>query len=201
VLPADRVKTVTSETDLVGLVRSIAGGDQVALQALYQQTHRIVFTVIRRIVGNQEAAEEVTLEVFHEVWRRAPTYDPARGSPAGGSVIGWIMNQARSRAIDRVRYDTRKKRVENPVESPFGVTGASDPDTAFDAREQGYLLRRAVEALSPRERQALETAFFSGLTYAETAARLNQPVGTVKTRIRSALAKLREALAETLSSP
>jgi RNA polymerase sigma-70 factor (ECF subfamily) len=201
VLPADRVKTVASETDLVGLVRSIAGGDQVALHALYQQTHRVVFTVIRRIVGNQEAAEEVTLDVFHEVWRRAPTYDPAVGSPAGGSVIGWIMNQARSRAIDRVRHDTRKKRVESPVEHPFGVTSASDPDAAFDAREQGYLLRRAVEALTPRERQALETAFFSGLTYAEAAARLNQPVGTVKTRIRSALAKLREALAETLSSP
>jgi RNA polymerase sigma-70 factor (ECF subfamily) len=196
VLYPDKPRAVVLEADWVELVRFIAGGDQRAFQVLYQQTYRIVFTLIMRIVGNRETAEEVTLDVFHEVWRRASTYDPA-----GGSVVGWIMNQARSRAIDRLRYDTRKKRVENGAEPAPGVTGENDPQVTFDAREQGHRLRLAVEALTPRERQALETAFLSGLTYAETAVRLNQPVGTVKTRIRSALAKLRQALAGTVAHP
>src|SRR5207245_2026594 len=83
------------EIEWIGLVQSIAGGDQRALHALYTQTHRIVFTLIVRITSNRETAEELTLDVFHDVWRRASTYDPANGS-----VVGWIMNQARSRAID-----------------------------------------------------------------------------------------------------
>ena len=145
VLYPDMARAVVLEADWVALVRSIAGGDQRAFQALYQQTHRIVFTLIMRIVGNRETAEEVTLDVFHDVWRRASSYDPA-----GGSVVGWIVNQARSRAIDRLRYDTRKKRVEKGAESAPGVTGENDPQVTFDAREQGHRLRLAVEALALR---------------------------------------------------
>ena len=73
-----------------------------------KRTHRIVFTLMVRITNNRETAEELTLDVFHDVWRRASTYDPA-----GGSVVGWIMNQARSRAIDRLRFEQRKKRVDD----------------------------------------------------------------------------------------
>jgi len=105
VLYADTSQSHVSEQDWHGLVQSIATGDQWALHALYGRTHRIVFTLIMRIINNRETAEELTLDVFHDVWRRAATYDPA-----GGSVVGWIMNQARSRAIDRVRRDQRKKR-------------------------------------------------------------------------------------------
>ena len=112
-LYADKAKTPVSEADWVGLVQSIAAGDQRALHALYERTHRIVFTLIVRITNNRETAEEVTLDVFHDVWRRASTYDPA-----GGSVVGWIMNQARSRAIDRVRFEQRKKRVNQHADEP-----------------------------------------------------------------------------------
>jgi DNA-directed RNA polymerase specialized sigma24 family protein len=126
-LCADKAKTRVSEKDWVVLIQSIASGDQLALHALYERTHRIVFTLIMQITHNRETAEELTLDVFHDVWRRAPSYDAA-----GGTVVGWIMNQARS---------------------------------------------------------------FSELTYSEVAARLNQPLGTIKTRIRSGLAKLRQALA------
>jgi RNA polymerase sigma-70 factor (ECF subfamily) len=192
-LHADRAKTPVSEKDWVGLVQCIAAGDQLALHALYEQTHRIVFTLIVRIVNNRETAEEVTLDVFHDVWRRAATYDAA-----GGSVVGWIMNQARSRAIDRLRFEQRKKRVNNCADSPLPVSSASDPREAFDVREQGRLLRDALKVLTPEERQAIETAFFSEMTYYEVAARLNQPLGTVKTRVRSGLGKLRQALAGTL---
>jgi len=193
VLYANGTKPPVSEKVWMELVQSIARGDQLALHALYSQTHRIVFTLIMRITGNQETAEELTIDVFHDVWRRAPAYDPA-----GGSVVGWIMNQARSRAIDRLRFEQRKKRVNAPADSSATVTAERDPQEAFAVREQGRLLRHALEALTPQERQAIETAFFSELTYSEVATRLNQPLGTVKTRIRSGLGKLRQVLAGAL---
>jgi RNA polymerase sigma-70 factor (ECF subfamily) len=191
-LYADKGKARVSETSWVELVRAIATGDQLALHRLYQQTHRLVFTLIMRITGNRATAEELTVDVFYDVWRRASAYDPA-----GRSVIGWILNQARSRAIDRLRSEQRKKRVSNPDGSP-SVTAERGPQEIFAAREQGRLLRHALEGLTPQEREAIETAFFSELTYSEAAARLKEPLGTVKTRIRSGLAKLRQVLGETL---
>jgi RNA polymerase sigma-70 factor (ECF subfamily) len=127
--------------------------------------HRLVFTLIMRLTGNRETALELTLDVLHDLWRRARHYDPANGT-----VIGWIMNQARSRAIDRLR-----------LVQPF--------------REESRALRAAVMGLTPQEREVIEAAFFSGMTHAEVAAHLNQPLDTVKTRIRSGLHKLRFLLA------
>lgn len=192
-LYANQAKGPVSEKGLVGLVQSIAGGDQLALQALYEHTHRIVFTLTLRITNNRETAEELTVDVFHEVWRRASAYDPA-----GGSVVGWILNQARSRAIDRVRFEQRKKRVNHHGDDVLAPMAPRGPEASFDVTEQGRLLRDALRVLTPAERQAIETAFFSELTYGEVATRLKQPPGTVKTRIRSGLAKLRDALAGTL---
>ena len=191
-LYADKAKVRVSEEDWVMLIRAVAGGDQLALHSLYERTHRIVFTLIVRITNNRETAEEVTLDVFHDVWRRASSYDPA-----GGSVVGWIMNQARSRAIDRLRFEQRKKRVNNYPDDPSTGTAAKDPQEACQLEEQGRLLRSAMEVLTPDERQAIETAFFSEMTYDEVATKLNQPLGTVKTRIRAGLGKLRQALRTT----
>ena len=188
-LYADRSADTISEDDWVALVQSIAAGDQRALRLLYGRTHRLVFTLALRICGNRESAEEVTLDVFHDVWRRSAQYDPDNGS-----VVGWIMNQARSRAIDRLRFEQRKKRVPphpEPCDGPAALTG---PASDAEARQRRHVLQQALAALTPDERQVIETAFFFELTYAETAARLDLPLGTVKTRARSALAKLREAL-------
>ena len=143
-----------------------------------------------RITGNRETAEELTLDVFHDVWRRASAYDPA-----SGSVIGWMMNQARSRAIDRLRFEQRKKRVPDHADTSVTIAPSSSPHDVLDARDQGRVLRDALQVLTNDERQAIETAFFSELTYREVAAKFNQPLGTVKTRIRSGLEKLRQALA------
>lgn len=178
------------EDDWVGLVRSIAAGDQQALRALYERTHRLVFTVAMRISGSRESAEEITLDVFHDVWRRSSRY-----RPEGGSVLGWIMNQARSRAIDRLRFEQRKKR--RPAVSDHDEArdiDASGPVAAMDSQQRRSSLADALTALTPDERQAIETAYFGELSYAEAAVRLDQPVGTLKTRVRSALAKLRKAL-------
>ena len=181
-------KAPVPEQDWATLVQSIAAGDQIALHALYEMSHHIVFTLMMRITANRETAEELTIDVFHDIWRRAARYDAANGT-----VLGWIMNQARSRAIDRLRFENRKKRDQGgDVRSLTEV--AADPCDVLELREQGEALRAALTALTPDERQAIEMTFFAGLTHAEAAARLNQPLGTIKTRIRSGLHKLRSTL-------
>ena len=189
VLYANKTKALVPEKEWVALVQAIVAGDQRALHGLYRRTHRIVFTLTMRITGSRETAEEVTLDVFHDVWRRASSYDAANGT-----VIGWIMNQARSRAIDRVRLEQRKKRVDPHPDSPVLSTAPSDPRETVERDEQSRLVRDAVAVLTPGERAAIEATFFSDLTHAEAAARLNEPLGTVKTRIRAGLMKLRQAL-------
>jgi RNA polymerase sigma-70 factor (ECF subfamily) len=196
VLYAGKSKRPVPEKDWVALVQSIAAGDQLALHALYERTHRFVFTLILRITRNRETAEELTLDVFYDVWRRASRYDAGNGT-----VLGWIMNQARSRAIDRLRFEQRKKRVDaHPSDSDPAIE-TSDSHDVLEFKEQSRALRSALTVLTPDERQAIEAAFFSELTYAEVAARLEQPLGTVKTRIRSALHKLRRALAVGARKP
>jgi RNA polymerase sigma-70 factor, ECF subfamily len=189
-LYANKAKRRVAETEWIALVQAIAARDERALRALFDQTNRIVFTFIMRITRSRETAEELTLDVFHDVWRRASAYDPA-----SGSVIGWIMNQARSRAIDRLRFDQRKKRTADAAETSSAVTPEKSPHDTVESRDQERQLREALQVLTPDERQAIEAAFFSEMTYSEVATKLNQPLGTVKTRIRSGLAKLREALA------
>src|SRR5260221_1795836 len=151
VLYAGEAKVRVSEKDWVKLVQSIAARDQLALHSLYEQTHRIVFTLIVRITNNRETAEELTLDVFHDVWRTASSYDPANGS-----VVGWIMNQARSRAIDRLRFEQRKKRLNTDGDTTLITTASNDPHQACQLEEQGRLLRAALELLRPEERRAIE---------------------------------------------
>ena len=182
-------KALVPEQDWATLVRSMATGDQLALHTLYEMAHRMVFTLIMRITANRETAEELTIDVFHDVWRRASRYDAANGT-----VLGWIMNQARSRAIDRLRFESRQKRSRGDDAEPLAEI-AAEPRDALELRAEAQSLRVALATLTPNERQAIETTFFGGLTHAEAAARLNQPLGTIKTRIRSGLHKLRRALA------
>jgi RNA polymerase sigma-70 factor (ECF subfamily) len=191
VLYANKSSAGVLEAEWVSLVRSVAAGNQGALHSLYERAHRPVFTLIVRIMANRETAEELTLDVFHDVWRRAAQYDPA-----GGTVLGWIMNQARSRAIDRLRFDRRKKRIYPEGADPLAATEAADPHDIAMYKERNKAVRCALSVLTPQERDTIETAFFSELTYAEVAVRLNQPLGTVKTRIRTGLHKLRQALAD-----
>ncbi|MGE0868373.1 MAG: sigma-70 family RNA polymerase sigma factor [Kofleriaceae bacterium] len=170
-------------------------GDQIALHALYDRSYRLVFTLIMRITRNRETAEELTVDVFHDVWRRATGYDPANGT-----VVGWILNQARSRAIDRMRFENRKKRVDPYPNDPVPEAAVrSDVIAASDEARRS--LRSALSQLTADEQQAIECAFFGELTHAEVAQALDQPLGTIKTRIRSGLQKLRVALVENAEEP
>lgn len=183
ILYADTSKVRISEEDWLQLLRGVAAGDYRALHSLYQRTHRIVFTLIVRIIADRETAEEVTLDVFHDVWRKASTY-----GPADGSVIGWIMNQARG------RIDYSEKRVNLYPDNYRLTTNVVDPQHGYHFEERSRWLRNALAVLTREEHNTIETAFFSELTYDEAATKLNQPVETVKTRIRSGLHSLREAL-------
>jgi len=191
VLYARSSRAPISEAEWVALVRAVAAGNQDALHALYERAHRVVFTLSMRITANRETAEEVTVDVFHDVWRRASSYQEANGT-----VLGWIMNQARSRAIDRWRFEQRKKRVPPESAAQVPLTASISPDESVVFNQRREAIGRALEVLTPDERRAIESAFFSELPYAEVAVRLDEPLGTIKTRIRTGLHKLRQALAE-----
>jgi RNA polymerase sigma-70 factor, ECF subfamily len=193
VLYENQSAPVVVEQDWVALVEAIARGDQTALHALYDRSYRLVFTLVMRITQNRETAEELTVDVFHDVWRRAAGYDTANGT-----VVGWIMNQARSRAIDRVRFEHRKKRIDPYPHAP-AEEGAID--AAVTSGEDRQRLQSALSQLTPDEKQAIECAFFDELTHVEVAKALDAPLGTIKTRIRSGLQKLRAVLGDETEEP
>jgi RNA polymerase sigma-70 factor (ECF subfamily) len=182
-----------AEQGWVDLVHEVAARDAMALQALYARAHRAVFTLAMRITANRESAEEVTVDVFHDVWRGAPSYDAA-----DGTVLAWIMNLARARSLESLRSEQRKR-----AGAEGSTKAAPEPAStceALDRKRQVERLARALSALAPSEREAIEIAFFSELSYAQVAERLDRPVGTIKTRIRTGLQKLRDAL-EAQSRP
>lgn len=191
VLYADRSSRLVPETDWVRVVHRIQAGDPAALHALYERMHPMVYTLIVRLTQSRETAEELTVDVFHDVWRRAAAYDPLHGT-----VVAWVMNQARSRAIDRLRYEHRIKRVDPYPGDPSGHDVRADPHDEVAMKERRRLVRDALAVLSDAERQAIEIAFFADLSYSEVAVRLNEPLGTIKTRVRSGLAKLRRRLGD-----
>jgi RNA polymerase sigma-70 factor (ECF subfamily) len=172
-----------SEQAWVKLVHAVAAGDQLALHALYERAKRPVFTLMLRLTANPAAAEDLTLDVFLELWRLAPDYNAAKGT-----VLAWIMSRARARAIDHLAGMKRSDGA-SPVEP------VADPQDVLKLHRQSDALRTALATLTPDERQAIETTFFAGHTHAEATVQLNRPFGTIKTLIRSALHKLQQALA------
>jgi RNA polymerase sigma-70 factor, ECF subfamily len=187
-LRAQVLGSATPESHWVALLQDIASGDQRALRDLHHRMRGLVFTLILRMVQDRHTAEELTLDVFQGIWKRAGEY-----RSEGGTVVGWIMIQARSRAIDQIRFERAQKRV-NPFPHPEEPAIADSAAEHVDAIGRAMRLRAALAHLTPAERSAVDMAFFSEHSYAEAAQHLYEPEGTVKTRIRSALEKLRHAL-------
>jgi RNA polymerase sigma-70 factor (ECF subfamily) len=176
---------------LASLVAQVAKGDTAALAALYDAAAPQVFGLATRILGDATAAEEVTADVFVQVWQKAPTYDPRRG-PA----LPWLLLLARSRALDRRRAGAGARTHTEPIDA--ATTVASDepgPLATIEIAERRRLVVRALDLLPAEQRQALELAYWRGLSHAEIAAAIREPLGTVKTRIRTAMLRLRSALA------
>ena len=167
----------------------VRAGRQEALAALYDESSSLVYTIVMRIVGNREDAEEVTLDVYSQVWKSASGYQADRGT-----VTGWLTMLARSRAIDRVRVRARK-RGEETLETIAEVPDAkSTPEQRSVLAEEQARVRAALAGLPESQRELLELACYSGFTQSELASRLGLPLGTVKTRMRLGLARLREEL-------
>jgi RNA polymerase sigma-70 factor (ECF subfamily) len=170
-----------SPPETSALIRRLVAGDQHALGALYDKYAGLVNALALRVLRDASDAEDIVQEVFVQAWRQAARFDPARGTPEA-----WLCTMARSRALDRLRR--RAARREEPGED-------APPAVAAPRNEEALAVRKALDLLSEVQRRALELAYYEGLTQTEIAARLGEPLGTVKTRIRSAMLRLREALA------
>jgi len=175
------------------LLARVATGDQQAFAELYDWSSSLLFTLALRILGDREEAAEVLQEVYLEVWRKVVRYNPARGSPTA-----WLVTMTRSRALDRLR--SRAARGYGMTDSIQNRPLADLPDgnpsplQASADLELRALVEKALVELPEAQREALELAYYQGLSHTEIAARLNEPLGTVKTRIQLGMSKLRAAL-------
>jgi RNA polymerase sigma-70 factor, ECF subfamily len=175
------------------LMRRLAAGDARALEELYDRHGRLVFSLACRIAEQPADAEDVTQDVFTQAWRRAAQYDPRRGS-----VAAWLLVMTRSRALDRLRRQRSRPDGRDTVDEEHlsRMSGdAPDSEQRLMTRVEVERLRTALRDLPSAEREAIELAYYSGLTQAEIAVRLDQPLGTVKTRVRSGLIRLRTSMA------
>ncbi len=185
-------KEADRQLDAQLLVR-IASGDEVAFGALYDRFSPGLYSFILKMVRDEKEAEDVLQEGFAHIWRRASTYDPARSS-----AFTWAVMILRNKAIDRLRVRQRIERTMEKATVEFSHFAEADEVSAGEAerREDGALVRSALKEIPEEQKQAVELAFFGGLTHEQIAEKLGAPLGTIKARIRRGLLKLRDFLKE-----
>ncbi|HEY7705048.1 MAG TPA: ECF RNA polymerase sigma factor SigK [Acidimicrobiia bacterium] len=171
------------------LVLRAARGDQEAFGSFYDMVSAQVYGLARRVVRDPAQAEEVTQEVFVEAWRRAPEFDASLGSPTT-----WILTIAHRRSVDRVRSEeASRRREERLAQDPTSIDYDPVQETV-ELRLESQMVRRALAQLTEVQREAIELAYYRGFTYREVATLLDTPEGTIKTRIRDGLVRLRDTL-------
>jgi RNA polymerase sigma-70 factor (ECF subfamily) len=177
------------------LIRRVAQGDEEALGRLYDRFGAVLYAVAYRVLNERADAEEVVMEAFAQAWREAARFDAGRGS-----VAAWLTMMARSRALDLIRSQSRRTRItdtaarDTPLAPPAMSTGFAPPGSSLEEGERRQAVSSALAALSPPQRVAIELAYYEGLSQSEIAERLREPLGTIKTRMRLGMQKLREAL-------
>jgi RNA polymerase sigma-70 factor (ECF subfamily) len=174
---------------LVQLIQQLARGDREAFGRFYDRFASLVFTFAMRILRDRSAAEDLLQEVFLQIWRDAGSYSPARGTPEA-----WIITITRSRAIDRLRSIRRRERSFVPMEGSSGKEYDAKVESGAASSDTRIMVNSAMSQLADNQRQVLELAYFDGLSQSEIADKLKEPLGTVKTRMRAALGRLRELL-------
>jgi len=171
-------------------VGQVVQGDELALAHLYDASSPLVYGLALRILGDAGAAEEVTLDVYLQVWKQANRFDSVRGR-----VSTWLMTMARSRAIDKLRGRAQELSQGKTLDAVAETQSENlDPEQSATVAQQQAQVRKALSTLSAEQRQAIELAFFNGLSQSEIALKVNEPLGTIKTRIRNGMLKLRELL-------
>ena len=180
----------------IELLRRVGQGDRKSFEDLYDRFSGVLFSTALQILNDHREAEDVVQEVFVQIWDKAKLYDAARGKP-----LTWAMTLTRNKAIDRLRSAQRRYRLQNQVEKETKITtqvALKNSSEEVEILEKSRLIRAAVLELSKEQREAIELAFFSGLTQNEIAQELNQPLGTVKARIRRCMLRLKEMIAARL---
>jgi RNA polymerase sigma-70 factor (ECF subfamily) len=174
----------------VDLIKRVAKGDREAFGQLYDRFSSLVFTLAMRMLSARADAEDLLQEVFVQIWRQAENYSEERGSPEA-----WIINMARSRAIDKIRSVRRTEKSLVLTGDPAEAESSVNVESAAAQSEVRLMMNSALAHLPESQRRVLELAYFEGLTQMEIAGRLGEPLGTVKTRIRSGLQRLKEIFA------
>lgn len=188
--------TARQQTDqrLAALMPAIARGDQEAFASFYDQTQRLVFGLALRVLQDQGLAEEVTSDVFMQVWRQAANFESVRGTP-----LSWLMTIARTRSIDRLRSSAYLRQESELLDAiTEHPTNTASPENASLYAEQQRLVRSALAELTSDQRVLIEAAYFEGLSQSELAERFALPLGTVKTRVRTGMLLLKKQLSPTL---
>jgi RNA polymerase sigma-70 factor (ECF subfamily) len=191
--PISTKQAARNQTDLylIGLMEGIAHGNQDSFAAFYDQTHRLVFGLALRILNDRGIAEEVTTDVFMQVWRQAGNFETMRGTP-----LSWLMTIARTRSIDRLRASSHLRQENETLDAvTHKAASAESPEKASIYAERQKLVREALTQLTPDQRVLIEAAYFEGLSQSELAERFSLPLGTVKTRVRAGMMLLKKHLA------
>jgi RNA polymerase sigma-70 factor (ECF subfamily) len=176
------------------LIQQIAKQDREAFGQLYDRCSSLVFSLVMRMVKVRSDAEDLLQEVFVQVWRQAANYSPERGTPEA-----WIVNIARSRAIDKLRSLRRMEKSFVLTDDPARAESSDNLESSAAQSETRLAMSSALASLPEAQRKVLELAYFDGLTQSEIAQRLAEPLGTVKTRIRAGLQRLREIIGKQVA--
>jgi RNA polymerase sigma-70 factor (ECF subfamily) len=193
--PSERALSYSGENgsnaEDAALIRRMVDADETALGALYDRWVRSLYSLVLHLLRDPDEAEDVVEETFWQAWRKAGSYEPSKGA-----VSTWLLTIGRRKALDRLR--SRRRNREDPVDSGSGFddlpSRAADPEMEAEGGELRENVRAALRELPQEQREVLELGYFSGLSQVEIAERTGQPLGTVKTRMRLAMQKLREPL-------
>lgn len=187
-----------SNAEDAALIRRMCDADETALGALYDRWMRALYSLVMHLLKDADEAEDVVEETFWQAWRKASAYEPSRGA-----VSTWLLTIGRRKALDRIRAKRRRKEEPFGQDRPFADLRSPEPDPSENA--EGFELRRhvlaALKELPAEQREVLELGYFSGLSQTEIADATGQPLGTVKTRMRLGMQKLREPLSMHRQGP
>lgn len=196
------LKTVTPPPDLEELARDtamiqrIGKRDVVAFQDFYKKFNSLLYSTIYRVLNDHQDTEDIMQEVLVQIWQKAHLYEPGKGKP-----LTWVTTMARNRAIDRIRSKQRRSKLNDGFEQESKTVQPEfieDTRDVLMAKESDEMLKGAVMELSPDQREAIQLAYFGGLTQSEIAEKLREPLGTVKARIRRGVQRLEQVVKRRL---
>lgn len=185
---ADTTRLPDIEHELRELISKISRGCESALGKLYDRMISQIFGLALKILRSQTEADEVTIDVFKQIWDKACDYTPDRGTPSA-----WLITLTKSRAIDKLRSDMRRRSLQDTLHDDIPAD-IDPPDETAETREKRALIEKALSELTPKQRESIELAYFHGLTQTEISARMNEPLGTVKSWMRAGMIRLREII-------